>query len=151
MSHTISLADESATHALGSALAGMLQAGDVVALHGELGAGKTTLARGLVRALLGTTEEVPSPTYTLVQVYEGPAFPLWHFDLYRLDDPDGVIELGWQETVDGAVLIEWPERAGHHLPRERLDIFLEISGDGRRVRLEPAGEGWQERMHGFRF
>lgn len=147
---TFELPGEAGTLALGRALAGRLERGDVVALHGGLGAGKTTLVRGLVQALLGEDEEVPSPTYTLVQTYEGPAFPLWHFDLYRLEDPDGVAELGWDETLEGVALIEWPERAGRHLPAARLDVFLEIAGDGRRVRLEPKGEGWQERMHDFR-
>jgi len=150
MDLTFHLPDEISTSALGKKLAALLKAGDVIALHGDLGAGKTTLVRALVRAICGEDEEVPSPTYTLVQVYDGPDFPLWHFDLYRLEEADGVTELGWDETMDGASLIEWPERAGRHLPRERLDVFLEMSGDGRRVRLEPEGEGWQERLHDFR-
>lgn len=150
MNPTFDLPREEATLSLGRALAGLLKPGDVVALHGDLGAGKTTLVRGLIQALMGADEEVPSPTYTLVQMYEGPGFSLWHFDLYRLEDPEGVTELGWDETMEGAALIEWPDRAGRHLPAARLDVFLEISGDGRRVRLEPRGEGWQERMHDFR-
>ncbi|MFN4023644.1 MAG: tRNA (adenosine(37)-N6)-threonylcarbamoyltransferase complex ATPase subunit type 1 TsaE [Hyphomonas sp.] len=149
MKLTFELPREDATLALGRALAGILRPGDVVALHGDLGAGKTTLVRGLVQFLLGAGEEVPSPTYTLVQMYEGPEFPVWHFDLYRLENPEGVTELGWDETMEGAALVEWPERAGRHLPAARLDVFLEISGDGRRARLEPRGEGWQERMHDF--
>ncbi|HAY05642.1 MAG TPA: tRNA (adenosine(37)-N6)-threonylcarbamoyltransferase complex ATPase subunit type 1 TsaE [Hyphomonas sp.] len=144
------LPSERETQALGAALAALLRPGDVVALHGDLGAGKTTLARGLVQALLGRPEEVPSPTYTLVQVYEAPAFPLWHFDLYRLDQPEDVEELGWDETVEGVALIEWPERAGALLPKSRLDVYLEISGEGRRARLEPRGEGWQERLDELR-
>lgn len=144
------LPSERETQALGAALAALLRPGDVVALHGDLGAGKTTLARGLVQALLGRPEEVPSPTYTLVQVYEAPAFPLWHFDLYRLDQPEDVEELGWDETVEGVALIEWPERAGALLPKSRLDVYLEISGEGRRARLEPGGEGWQERLDELR-
>lgn len=145
-----SLPSEQETQALGAALATLLRPGDVVALHGDLGAGKTTLARGLVHALMNRPEEVPSPTYTLVQVYEGPDFPLWHFDLYRLDQPEDVEELGWDETVAGAALIEWPERAGGLLPKNRLDVYLEISGEGRRARLEPRGEGWQERLNELR-
>lgn len=144
------LPSERETQALGAALAALLRPGDVVALHGDLGAGKTTLARGLVQALLGRPEEVPSPTYTLVQVYEAPAFPLWHFDLYRLDQPEDVEELGWDETVEGVALIEWPERAGALLPKSRLDVYLEISGEGRRARLEARGEGWQERLDELR-
>lgn len=142
----LELASDTDTRALGARLAPLLRRGDVIALRGDLGAGKTTLARGLIQALLGRNEEVPSPTYTLVQMYEGPGFPLWHFDLYRLEDPDDVQELGWDETQDGAALIEWPDRAGRHLPAQRLDVFLENSGDGRRARLEPQGEGWQERL-----
>lgn len=149
MDHTFVLPDEDATLSLGRAVARILMPGDFLALHGELGAGKTTLTRGIIRALLGGDEEVPSPTYTLVQMYEGPVFPLWHFDLYRLEDPEGVEELGWDDTVEGVALVEWPERAGRHLPAVRLDVLLEIHGDQRRVRLEPKGEGWQERLHGF--
>lgn len=149
MDHTFVLPDEDATLSLGRAVARILMPGDFLALHGELGAGKTTLTRGIIRALLGSDEEVPSPTYTLVQMYEGPVFPLWHFDLYRLEDSEGVEELGWDDTVEGVALVEWPERAGRRLPAVRLDVLLEIHGDQRRVRLEPKGEGWQERLHGF--
>ncbi|MEX1251489.1 MAG: tRNA (adenosine(37)-N6)-threonylcarbamoyltransferase complex ATPase subunit type 1 TsaE [Hyphomonas sp.] len=142
----LELATDLDTRALGARLALLLRRGDVVALRGNLGAGKTTLARGLIQALLSVEEEVPSPTYTLVQMYDGPDFPLWHFDLYRLEDPEELQELGWDETQAGAALIEWPDRAGRHLPAQRLDVFLENSGDGRRARLEPQGEGWQERL-----
>ena len=142
----LELASDGDTRALGARLALLLRRGDVIALHGDLGAGKTTLARGLIQSLLGHEEEVPSPTYTLVQMYEGPDFPVWHFDLYRLENADDVHELGWEETQDGVALVEWPDRAGAHLPANRLDVFLEISGDQRRARLEPGGEGWQERL-----
>lgn len=149
--HMVDLPSETDTLALGAAVARLLRAGDVVALNGQLGAGKTTFARGLVRALLGASEEVPSPTYTLVQVYEGADFPIWHFDLYRLDQPSHVEELGWDDTAEGVALIEWPDRAGSRLPGQRLDIHLENSGEGRRARLEPRGEGWQERLDELRF
>lgn len=149
MNHSFVLKDDEATISLGKSIALILRAGDFLALHGDLGAGKTTLTRGIIQTLLGTREEVPSPTYTLVQVYEGPEFPIWHYDLYRLEDPDGVEELGWHETMAGVALVEWPERAGRYLPSVRLDVLLEIHGDQRRVRLEPQGEGWQERLHGF--
>lgn len=142
----LELASDGDARALGARLALLLRRGDVIALRGELGAGKTTLVRGLIQALLGPEEEVPSPTYTLVQAYEAPDFPVWHFDLYRLETADDILELGWDETQDGVALIEWPERAGAYLPVNRLDVFLEISGDGRRARLEPGGEGWQERL-----
>ena len=136
------LDDDAATRALGAALAGLLQTGDVIALHGELGAGKTTLTRGLVQALCGADEDVPSPTYTLVQAYDAPDFPLWHFDLYRLGRPEDVNELGWDDTQDGVAVIEWPARTGRP---------LEMLGEQRRARLEPVGEDWQKRLDGFRF
>ncbi len=143
------LPDLDATRALASLLAPRLKMGDVLALRGGLGAGKTTLCRGLICTLLAQEIEVPSPTYTLVQTYDGPAFPILHFDLYRLEHPDQVFELGWEETQDSVCLIEWPERAGPHLPDWRLDIQIEMFGDSRRARLEPRGEDWQTRLHGI--
>lgn len=139
------------TGRFGAAIAALLTRGDVVALKGDLGAGKTTLTRGLIRSVCGPETEVPSPTYTLVQTYDGPNFPIWHFDLYRLHHPDEVFELGWTETFHGVALIEWPARAGSHLPKQHLVINLETFGDGRRAILEPAGEDWQTRLDGFEF
>ena len=143
------LPDLAATAALARKLAPWLKAGDVVALHGGLGAGKTTFSRALISALLEQDTEVPSPTYTLVQTYDGPNFPIFHFDLYRLEDPSEVFELGWDETQDGLALIEWPDRAGAHLPAWRLDLHLDLVGDNRTARLEPQGEDWQTRLHEF--
>jgi tRNA threonylcarbamoyladenosine biosynthesis protein TsaE len=137
------------TRALAERLAPHLKAGDVIALRGGLGAGKTAFARALICTLIGQEVEVPSPTYTLVQTYEGPHFPIFHFDLYRLDAPGEVVELGWDETPSGLTLIEWPEHAGDHLPQWRLDLSLEIDGDIRIARLEPHGEDWQTRLHEF--
>ena len=137
------------TGALAVRLAPYLKAGDVVALRGGLGAGKTSFARALISHLLGAETDVPSPTYTLVQTYDAPDFPIFHFDLYRLDHPDEVVELGWDETQDGVALIEWPDQAGPQLPRWRLDLTLKIHGDIRTARLEPHGEGWQTRLHEF--
>ena len=138
-----------ATTTLAQNLAPMLRAGDVIALHGGLGAGKTTFSRALISALLGQETEVPSPTYTLVQTYDGPNFPIFHFDLYRLNSPDEVFELGWDETQAGLAVIEWPDQAGSHLPTWRLDLSIEIIGNKRTVRLEPRGEDWQTRLHEF--
>lgn len=143
------LPDLAATTQLAQRLAPLLKAGDVLALQGGLGAGKTTFARALISALMGQDTEVPSPTYTLVQTYDGPEFPIFHFDLYRLEDPSEVLELGWDETQYGLALIEWPDRAGSHLPTWRLDLTLEIAGDIRNARLEPRGEDWQTRLHAF--
>ena len=135
---SLSLPDEAATERLGAALASRLRPRDVVALEGGLGAGKTTLARAILRAAANDgTLVVPSPTFTLVEVYDTPRGAFWHFDLYRLDDPRQVLELGWEEArADGVVLVEWPERLGALLPGERLTATLSIEGDGRRVVLE---------------
>lgn len=145
------LPDETATRRFGAALVPLLRAGDVLALHGGLGAGKTTLTRGLITALLGETTEVPSPTYTLVQAYDGPDFPIFHYDLYRLDAPEDLIELGWDETQSGVTLVEWPGHAGERLPRWRLDVHISPEGTGRKVELEAHGEDWQNRLHDFNF
>ncbi len=141
--------DAEAMESFGARLAPMLRAGDLVRLDGELGAGKTTFARALISALRGVTTEVPSPTYTLVQTYEAGPLTIYHFDLYRLEDPDEVRELGWDETASGLALIEWPLKAGDHLPVWRLDLTLEQTADGRTARLEPQGEDWQARLHGI--
>jgi tRNA threonylcarbamoyladenosine biosynthesis protein TsaE len=130
---------------LGAALARLLRPGDALLLWGELGAGKSTLARGLVRALTTPDEEVPSPTFTLVQTYDGPEFTVAHFDLYRLSGPEEVFELGFDEALDeGAAVVEWPQRLGARLPPDRLDIDLRRTpaggpDEGRLARLEPHG------------
>lgn len=136
---SLDLPDAAATVALGVALGARLSPGDAVMLYGALGAGKTTLARGAVAGFLGREEETPSPTYTLVQTYEGPRGQLWHADLYRLKDPSEAEELGLEDAfTDAAVLIEWPERLAV-LPARRLDIRLSQAGEGRRARLAAHG------------
>lgn len=132
----IDLADERATLALGARLAGAAVRGDIFALAGDLGAGKTTLARGFIRALTTPEEEVPSPTFTLVQTYDTPKGMVWHFDLYRLEDPEEAWELGIEEAfADGISLVEWPERLGALLPARRRAVRLELAGAGRRARI----------------
>ena len=122
---TLALPDQAATEALAARIQPLLRPGDVVALGGDLGAGKTVLARALIRAAAGAEVEVPSPTFTLVQAYELPAGTIWHFDLYRLSGPDEVIELGWDEARgEGIALVEWPDRLGPLLPTDRLEIIL---------------------------
>jgi tRNA threonylcarbamoyladenosine biosynthesis protein TsaE len=134
----LALPDAEATMALGARLAAAARGGDVLALWGELGSGKTTLARGFLHAL-GLAEEVPSPTFTLVQVYDLSP-PVWHFDLYRLTRADEVWELGLEQALaEGIALIEWPERLGTLLPADRLDVALSIDGDARRAELTPHG------------
>lgn len=133
----MSLPNEAATEQLGETLAMRLTPGDVVGLKGDLGAGKTTLARAIIRAAANDPDLiVPSPTFTLVEVYETPRGTFWHFDLYRLEAPEQVYELGWEEALaEGIVLVEWPERLGALLP-EHLDVTLELDGDGRRALLD---------------
>lgn len=127
----IALADEAATQALGARLAGALKAGEAVCLYGPLGAGKSTLARALIRSLTTLDEDVPSPTFTLVQFYEGRGLALAHFDLYRLADADEAYEIGLDEALEaGAALIEWPQRLDGRLPADRLDIDIELADDG---------------------
>jgi len=144
---SLPLADEAATAALGARLAGIARPGDVIALHGDLGAGKTTLARALIRQLAGPETEAPSPTFTLVQTYETPGLPVWHFDLYRLENPGEARELGLEEAVDGLALIEWPERLGRDLPRMRLEVRLSFEGTGRIARLVDLDD-WSTRLDG---
>jgi tRNA threonylcarbamoyladenosine biosynthesis protein TsaE len=131
------LPDESATDQLGATLAARLKPGDVVGLKGELGAGKTTLARAILRAAANDPDLiVPSPTFTLVEIYDTPRGPIWHFDLYRLESPEQVFELGWEDALaQGVVLVEWPEKLGGLMPKH-LSVALEIVGDGRRALLD---------------
>lgn len=151
----IELPDAEATTALGRAVAPRLEPGEAVLLYGPLGMGKSTLARGLIRALAGEDEDVPSPTFTLVQFYEshaperGP--PVAHFDLYRLTRPEEVFEIGLDEALDvGAALIEWPERLGADPARalgpDRLTITLEERGEGRHATVSGAG-AWAEKIN----
>lgn len=140
----MTLESEAATQSLAGRIAGELAAGDVVALCGDLGAGKTTLARGILRSL-GVTERVPSPTFTLVQAYETPSFPVHHFDLYRLRDPKEISELGFEDAIAaGAAIVEWPE---HGLPSsaagDALFIALSARGDGTRQAAISGPERWR--------
>ena len=132
------LPDEAATDRLGAVLATRLRLRDVVALEGGLGAGKTTLARAILRAAASDPRlVVPSPTFTLVELYDTPRGAFWHFDLYRLEAPEQVFELGWEDArADGIALVEWAERLGPLLPRERLTVTLATEGDGRRATIE---------------
>ena len=146
----IALPDLAATERLAQALAARARAGDIVALWGGLGAGKTTFARAFIRARPGgeATAEVPSPTFTLVQVYELDETPVWHFDLYRLSDAEDAWELGIEEAFGEAIsLIEWPERLGSLLPPLRLDLHLSANDNpnARHARLVAHGD-WSTRL-----
>jgi tRNA threonylcarbamoyladenosine biosynthesis protein TsaE len=137
---TLSIATSDDMEELGALISGRLSIGDVVCLDGPLGAGKTTLARGLIRAWTQTAEEAPSPTFSLVQTYEGTRGALWHCDFYRLNRADEAIELGLEEAFEGAVtVIEWPERITEFLPLRRLEIEIAFTQDGRRVWVTPHG------------
>lgn len=128
-SRTLVLEDLGATRAFAARLALLLRPGDLVCLEGDLGAGKSELARAVIRARAGAAIEVPSPTFTLVQHYELPDLLLTHADLYRVADPEEVEELGLEEALEtGALLVEWPERAGDALPSRRLLLHLEAPG-----------------------
>jgi tRNA threonylcarbamoyladenosine biosynthesis protein TsaE len=129
------LADPDATAAAGAMLAPLLRPGDVVALDGDLGAGKTSFARGLLAAA-GLAGDAPSPTFPIVVSYAPPevCLPIWHVDLYRIDDPDEAEELGLDDALhDAALLIEWPERLGARLWPEALRLRFEPLGTGRRL------------------
>lgn len=150
---SIHLPDEAATAALARRLAGLVRPGDVIALTGGLGAGKTSFARAFINALPTPADEaadehVPSPTFTLVQTYERRPAPVWHFDLYRLSDPGEVEELGWEEALDdGIVLVEWPDRLGDRLPPNHLDITLTFaSHDHGRYAVLQGGAAWADRL-----
>jgi len=146
---TLVLRSLAETEALAARLARLAVAGDVLALAGGLGAGKTAFARGFIRARAGAdgVAEVPSPTFTLVQVYELPGAPVWHFDLYRLARPDDAWELGIEDAFAEAIsLVEWPDRLGALLPEARLDLELTI-GDGEARQAKLAGRGsWAARL-----
>lgn len=148
---TVRLGDQSATAFLARELAPIMQPGDLVTFSGDLGAGKTTFVRALVRELAGDPDlEVPSPTFTLMQSYATPRFTVVHADLYRIGGADELAELGWEEaSEDSLVLVEWPERAGFLLTTERLDIALSLdlaAGDEARVAVLTGLGAWAGRI-----
>ena len=139
------LADAAATEAAGAALAAKLRPGDIVTLDGPLGAGKTTLVRGLLAAL-GHVGEVPSPTFAIVQPYDDLPLPLWHADLYRLQDPDELDEIGLETILDdGALVVEWPDRAGPRAFASALALSLQELPDGARRLTAAVPKGWEGR------
>ena len=142
------LADLAATRAFGARLAALLRAGVVIGLSGPLGAGKTEIARAVIRAGAGAAIEVPSPSFTLVQDYPLPGITIRHVDLYRIDDPAELVELGISElAADDALLIEWPERAGDALPADRLEIRIrQGAGPDARMLELLAGASWADRL-----
>jgi tRNA threonylcarbamoyladenosine biosynthesis protein TsaE len=131
------------TDRLGRILASCLRAGDTVLLEGPVGAGKTHLARALIRARLGESEDVPSPTFTLVQTYETAETEIWHADLYRLSHSDEIAELGLEAAFDSAIcLVEWPDRLGTLAPAEALHLRLTPEAEGRHARIDGGRAGF---------
>ncbi|MEO9633785.1 MAG: tRNA (adenosine(37)-N6)-threonylcarbamoyltransferase complex ATPase subunit type 1 TsaE [Parasphingorhabdus sp.] len=141
------LEDEQETLKVGRELAAMLRIGDKIALTGTLGAGKTTLARGILEGL-GFDEEVPSPTFAIVQQYEPPEtiMPIAHVDLYRIEDPEEIQELGLEDTIAvGAMIVEWPDRLPDIFWNDALKITLEITEEGNRRLTWSTGDAWKDR------
>ena len=145
------LPDPAATERLAAIIAGEARAGDAILLSGDLGAGKTHFARAFINALTAVPEDVPSPTFTLVQTYDavaqGVPVRIWHFDLYRLKSPEEMVELGVDEVfVEGIALVEWPDRLGTFKPREHLELRLTITSEGAREATLVPTPSWDDRV-----
>lgn len=138
------LEDERATARLGARLAAVVRAGDVIALSGPLGVGKTALARGFIAAL-GHDGDVPSPSFAIVQPYEAVDPPVWHVDLYRIEDPAEIEELGLDAAVEAVLLVEWPERAGANAWPEALGLSLQFGQNGDRILTAEVPPSWEGR------
>ena len=140
----MNLADEEATLTLGGQLAGKVRPGDVITLSGPLGVGKTALARGFL-ASLGHRGEVPSPSFSIVQPYEELEPPVWHVDLYRIEEPSELDELGLDSAWETVLLVEWPERAGNKVWPEALRLSLEFAPGGDRILTAKVPPSWEGR------
>lgn len=130
-------ATEAETSAFATRFAATLKGGDIVLLTGDLGAGKSVFCRAAIRALSGKPDlDVPSPTFTLVQTYDTAAGSVWHFDLYRLKDPEEIHEIGWEEALAGGiVLVEWPDRLGNYTPAKSMNVHIAIDGNNRLITM----------------
>ncbi len=149
MSKTITLYSHSEreTQEIGKKIAHMARKGDCFALYGTLGMGKSVLARAFVQELLSTTDEVPSPTFTLVQMYDADDFTIYHFDLYRLKSPEEIFELGMEEALyEGVSLIEWPEKMGGYLPKKAICIQISPEKDSRKIEITTSSEEGMKRI-----
>lgn len=146
--YQFTLKNESATGILASQLAGLTEPRDIIGLVGDLGVGKTAFARAFITAR-GGDSEVPSPTFTLVQVYECSSINIYHFDLYRIEEPEEIFELGIEDAfAEGISLIEWPDRMDTYIPSERLDIIFSsgLDENAREVILVGYGDSWINRL-----
>lgn len=142
------LPDPDATAALARRFAARAQGGDVLLLSGPIGAGKSHFARAFIQSFVA--EDVPSPTFTLVQTYQAPAFEIWHADLYRLSHPDEADELGLIEAFETAVfLVEWPEKLGKDAPKKALTLQFSTENDGRQLRISFHDQNWHARLQGI--
>jgi len=149
LSLTLYLANEDDTRKLGQDLAGYLRKGDCVALRGQIGAGKSALARSIIRYFAGADTDVPSPTFTLIQTYDTDLAELWHADLYRLADASEAFELGLIDAMEEQIcLLEWPEILGDLLPQSSLEVYLSPKGDGRAATIE-GDQDWLKRLGGL--
>jgi tRNA threonylcarbamoyladenosine biosynthesis protein TsaE len=138
------LSSEEATADLGTALARVVRSGDVITLSGPLGVGKTSLARGFISGL-GHAGEVPSPSFAIVQPYDDVDPPVWHVDLYRIEEPSEIDELGLDAAADAVLLVEWPERAGPGAWDEALRLSLDFAQDGDRILTAEVPPSWEGR------
>jgi tRNA threonylcarbamoyladenosine biosynthesis protein TsaE len=138
------LEDEEATAQFGAALSTVARAGDVIALSGPLGVGKTALARGFLAAL-GHDGEVPSPSFAIVQPYDDVDPPVWHVDLYRIEDPSEIEELGLDSAAEAVLLVEWPERAGDNAWPDALRLDLDLAEKGYRRLTAKVPPAWENR------
>ena len=138
------LANEEDTAAFGASLARAARAGDVITLSGPLGVGKTALARGFIAAL-GHQTDVPSPSFAIVQPYDELEPPVWHVDLYRIESPSEIEELGLDAAADAVLLVEWPERAGPGAWAQALGLSLDFGQDGERILTAKVPPSWEER------
>jgi tRNA threonylcarbamoyladenosine biosynthesis protein TsaE len=138
------LRSEEETAATGAALANLARAGDVITLSGPLGVGKTALARAFIQTL-GHDGDVPSPSFALVQPYEELQPPVWHVDLYRIEDRAEIEELGLDAAADAVLIVEWPERAGEGAWPEALQLSLDFARDADRILTAKVPPSWEER------
>ncbi|NVK19853.1 MAG: tRNA (adenosine(37)-N6)-threonylcarbamoyltransferase complex ATPase subunit type 1 TsaE [Methylocystaceae bacterium] len=153
MTMKINIENQSQTELCAQRIAHISQPGDVIALYGDLGVGKSVFSRAFIRELTTDDEEVPSPTFTLVQIYEAEASEIYHFDMYRLESPDDALELGIEEAFsDGVSLIEWPSKLGNYLPWDCLNIEIAPGADdtSRVITLSSQGQ-WMSRLEEINF
>jgi len=149
----INIENQSQTELCAQRIAQIAQPGDVIALHGDLGVGKSVFSRAFIRTLTSTDEEVPSPTFTLVQIYETEAGEIYHFDMYRLESPDDSLELGIEEAFsEGISLIEWPSKLGNYLPWDCLNIDIAPGEDENARTISFSSQGnWMSRLEEIDF